>query len=128
MRLHALSVIRAAAGRHARARAFIAGVVIMMALVFGLVVRPWTDRAGEQASAETYRYRFERAPRGAVRQALEAEIAFTWISDLTAHGEPRGCVECLYGCGFARDDDAVEVHTQWVRHQTSPFSSLSTPR
>lgn len=76
MRLHALSVIRAAAGRHARARAFIAGVVIVMALVFGLAVRPWTDRAGEQASAETYRYRFERAPRGAVRQALEAEIAF----------------------------------------------------
>ncbi len=23
---------------------------------------------------------------------------------------------------------AVEVHTQWVRHQTGPFSSLSTPR
>ena len=42
--------------------------------------------------------------------------------------ETVGCVERLYWCGFGRDDDAAEVHTQWVRHQTSPFGSLSTPR
>jgi tetratricopeptide (TPR) repeat protein len=46
-------------------------------MVLGLVIRPWIGRAGGQTSAiEVYRYRFERPPRGAVRQALESEIAF----------------------------------------------------
>ena len=37
-------------------------------------------------------------------------------------------VERLYWCGFERDDNAGEAHTQWVKNKTSPFSSLSTPR
>ena len=53
---------------------------------------------------------------------------WSYISDLTTHGDPRGCVECLYGCGVARDDDAGEVRTQWVKPKTSPSSSLSIPR
>jgi len=57
------------------------------------------------------------------------EIKLTRISDLTLIcWKPRECVERPYWCGFERDDDAVEVHTQWVRHQTGPFSSRSTPR
>lgn len=50
---------------------------IALLLTLGLVVRPWIGRAGGRTTAlEAYRYRFERAPRGAVRQALESEIAF----------------------------------------------------
>lgn len=28
--------------------------------------------------------------------------------------------------GFERDEDALEVHTQWVKHKTSHFSYRST--
>jgi|GEM_PF-5478893 len=40
----------------------------------------------------------------------------TRISDLTICWKPQECVERLYLCEFERDDDAVEVHTDWVRH------------
>ncbi|MGH8631622.1 MAG: tetratricopeptide repeat protein, partial [Burkholderiales bacterium] len=51
---------------------------VVMALTLWLAVRPWIGRASEQESriVAAYRYRFERAPRGAVRQMLESEIAF----------------------------------------------------
>lgn len=49
---------------------------VALALMLG-VVRLWIGPAGGQTNfVEAYRYRFERSPRGAVRQGLESEIAF----------------------------------------------------
>lgn len=76
MRLLGSGLLHVLAGRRTRA-AILFGLPIAAIMVLALVVRPWIGRAGGQTSAiEAYRYRFERPPRGAVRQALESEMVF----------------------------------------------------
>src|ERR1700693_4689081 len=48
------------------------------------------------------------------------------ISFLNLAWEPSDSRRHLYSCGFERDEDAPEVHTQWVKHKTSHFSYRST--
>ena len=50
------------------------------------------------------------------------------ISFLNPAWEPSDVRHHLYSCGYERDEDALEVETQWVRNKTSPFSSLLMPR
>src|SRR5258708_7906598 len=48
------------------------------------------------------------------------------ISFLNLAWEPSNSRRHLYSCGFERDEDAPEVHPQWVKHKTSHFSYRST--
>ena len=56
------------------------------------------------------------------------ERALVHISFLNPAWEPSDVRHHLYSCGYERDEDALEVETQWVRNKTSPFSSLLMPR
>jgi hypothetical protein len=54
--------------------------------------------------------------------------ALTHISILNFTYKPLGARFHLCLCGYERDEDALEVETQWVRNKTSHFSSPSTLR
>ncbi len=56
---------------------------------------------------------------------LLAGIISTQISNLNSTNEPSGVRRHLCLCGFECGEGALEVHTQWVTNQTSPFSSRS---
>jgi hypothetical protein len=49
------------------------------------------------------------------------------ISILKVARESSRAIRHLYLCGFERVHSVEEVHTQWVKNKSSPFSSLSTP-
>src|SRR5262249_49967113 len=55
------------------------------------------------------------------------EIVLTRISDLNSISESSDRGFHQYSCGCERDRDIPEVDTQWVKPQTGPFSSPSTP-
>ena len=55
-------------------------------------------------------------------------LHYIHISYLNPAWEPSDVRHHLYSCGYERDEDALEVETQWVRNKTSPFSSLLMPR
>ena len=57
-----------------------------------------------------------------------ANFPLIHISFLNPAWEPSDVRHHLYSCGYERDEDALEVETQWVRNKTSPFSSLLMPR
>jgi hypothetical protein len=46
-------------------------------------------------------------------------------SQFELHQRTLGVCRHLCSCVFECDETALEVHTQWVRSQTSPFSSRS---
>lgn len=52
------------------------GLSVVLVLALGFIVRPLIGLADQPRDAESYRYRFERTESGAVRRALEDEIAF----------------------------------------------------
>src|SRR5262249_12845156 len=58
---------------------------------------------------------------------VESRKDLTRISDLNSISEwsDRGFHQ--YSCGCERDRDIPEVDTQWVKPQTGPFRSPSTP-
>ena len=49
------------------------------------------------------------------------------ISILNSTDEPFDARRHQYLCGFELDEHTPEVRTQWVKHKTVRFSSLSTP-
>jgi hypothetical protein len=61
-----------------------------------------------------------------VTMAIEDKLVLTHISNLNSTNEPLGVRRHLCLCGFECGEDALEVHTRWVRNKISPFSSLST--
>ena len=78
----------------------------------------------EQKPGETYDFSNSPLPR---YDLLEPEH-YIHISFLNPAWEPSDVRHHLYSCGYERDEDALEVETQWVRNKTSPFSSLLMPR
>ena len=48
------------------------------------------------------------------------------ISFLNLAWKPSDVRRHLYSCGYERDEDALEVETQWVKHKTNHFSYHST--
>jgi len=62
-----------------------------------------------------------------LRRSVPDSPVLAHISILNSTYEPSEARRHQYLCGFERDEDAPEVHTQWVRIKTVRFSSLSTP-
>ena len=48
-----------------------------------------------------------------------AHLVFPQISNLNTTNEPSRAILHQYSCGFERDEDALEAHTQWVRNRIS---------
>jgi hypothetical protein len=72
--------------------------------------------AEERKEAEKLRKSIEQR-----RKETSARILF-----LSTYSEPHEASGRLYLCGFQRDEEASEGHTQWVRNKTSRFSFPST--
>jgi hypothetical protein len=76
-----------------------------------------------KAIEDLHRKHFARKIAGI--QPLPGAEDLARISNLNSPYEPSGVRWHLYLCGFGRGEDALEVHTQWVRNKTIPFSSSS---
>ena len=61
----------------------------------------------------------------AVAGAVSRTDTIARISILSSADEPLGVRRHQYLCGFECNEDALEVHTRWVRNKISPFSSRS---
>lgn len=57
--------------------------------------------------------------------ACSIDLQWTQISNLTFPYEPSDVRRHLYLCGFELGEDALEVHTLWVRSKINHFSSRS---
>lgn len=107
-------------------RLLLLALPFVMVLTLGSVVQPLLGRAEPPPRTESYRYRFERAPRGAVLQALESEIAF-YQERLSR--DPRGGLDLAALAGAYLKMSRATGDLTWLllAEQTAQRSLASLP-
>jgi tetratricopeptide (TPR) repeat protein len=102
------------------------GLSTVLVLALGLIVRPLIGLADQSGETEAYRYRFERTERGAVRRALEDEIAF-YQKRLTR--DPRGGLDLAALAGAYLKMSRATGDLTWLllAEQTAQRSLASLP-